>query len=178
MAENMMGRIQDLMMAIKENTVDEDRDDILDFVAKEVLHFPAYLNQVIGYVVNSNLFRMRYEGEEYRDRMTKLDGDRRSAHIAIADAVNKLNKLSEMYGVEPIVPTEHRLDANSVDDREFAARITFSFCVETFLDEMDRSGYNREDDFDIAMEKLIDNRTHFSEDRERFREMAEEEMER
>lgn len=156
--EKIMDNVAALMSAINEKAAGEERDDDLDFVVREIMHFPAYLNIIVEYVVNRDLIRLRYKGEEYRDRMTKLERDRRSVHIGLTDAVNKLNRLAKLYGVDAIVPVPHELSSDSTDDRVIALQAAFPFCVETFLDEMDRSGYNREASLDTVMKDLCGKR--------------------
>lgn len=74
--------------------------------------------------------------------MQELDAGRRQRHIMATDAVNKLNRLAKYYDVEKIFRVDRDLDSGSVDDREYAVSMAYSFCTATFLDEVVRSGYN------------------------------------
>lgn len=108
------------------------------------LKIPEYFNSVINYAISSRIASFTLEGEEYRDKITALDRNRRISHIALTDSVNKINRLASMYDKEPVFETGNKkvLDSNNVEDRETAADISFSFCTEVFLDEMERSKYH------------------------------------
>lgn len=108
----------------------------IKLIERYVKTFPAYFNSVINYVVTIPFIYLNFEGEECRDRVENLDINRRSCHIKMTDAINKLNTLAVFYGAKPIFDIEGRLDSNSIEDRELAKRIVYSFCSNVFKEEM------------------------------------------
>lgn len=139
----ILARGINLVKAIRDSDVDMDeKNDDIRNVKDYLESFPRYLNSVISYAIASQMIRILYDGENYRDRMKSLDENRRRKHIAATDAVNKLNTIARYYEVKEIIPIGRRLDSNSVDDREYAVKLTYDFCTSVFLDEIERSGYN------------------------------------
>ncbi len=143
MKNEIMERAINLMNAIKRSEEEpEDKEMDIMNVQKYLKAFPAYFNSVINYAITGQMLSILYTGEAYRDKMQELDAGRRQRHIMATDAVNKLNRLAKYYDVEKIFRVDRDLDSGSVDDREYAVSMAYSFCTATFLDEVVRSGYN------------------------------------
>lgn len=107
----------------------------LEFVENRLDKIPNYFNSVITFNVRMPILMAMYEGEEFRDKMSKLDSNRRYAHIAMCDAINQINRLCRAYEVDVIFDTDSRdLISASVDDRAIAAGIAFSFCTELYAE--------------------------------------------
>lgn len=78
-------------------------------------------------IIEDDMDSFRYEGEDVRDRIMVLDKNRRMAHEKAIVAVKRLNRYSEMYGVNKIFQGD-------VDDRYQVA----DFCkdiVNEFFDK-------------------------------------------
>lgn len=123
----------------------EDPEDIkcdIQSIKRYLEYFPKYFNSVINHVIGCGMARFLYKGEEYRDKVQALDHNRRSCHIAAADAVNKLNRLAKFYDAEQVFEIPRDLDPNNVDDRNIAVEMSYSFCTMTFLDGTQRNSYH------------------------------------
>jgi hypothetical protein len=152
---NILEKIIELGECIKSNATElaEDKQDDLKSIEKYLTSFPNYFNAVINHTIQINVVGLRYEGEEYRDKISKIDHDRRDAHIRLTDSINKLNRLSSYYQGEKIFDMDKELDSNSRDDRAQAVKIVYSFCKDVFLDE---HAMNNDFTYDKMEEELID----------------------
>lgn len=144
----VLNDLSNLAKTIKETELDPDivKGD-LDFLMQRIQKFPDYFNSVIMMETRMAVAKFTLDGETYRDLRTKLDGNRRSAHIAVTDAINQINNLSEtVYHNGPIFEfsskDNNKLDSNSIDDRDLAAYTVYGFCKEVFLDYKSRELYN------------------------------------
>lgn len=144
----VLNDLSNLAKTIKETEPDPDivKGD-LDFLMQRIQKFPDYFNSVIMMETRMAVAKFTLDGETYRDLRTKLDGNRRSAHIAVTDAINQINNLSEtVYHNGPIFEfsskDNNKLDSNSIDDRDLAAYTVYGFCKEVFLDYKSRELYN------------------------------------
>lgn len=158
-----LNRLEDLVKAIKASDEEqEDKTDDIKNVENYMLSFPNYFNAVINHVVQGKIVMVMYEGEEFRERMTRLDTTRRDCHILATQAVNKLNRLAKYYGTTQVFDIDRTLDANKVEDREVAVNLAFRFCGQTFLDEVKRSGYNIDKESqDQVLQSMIDKGDRF-----------------
>lgn len=142
-----------LVKAIREADIDpEDMRDDLESAETSILKFPKYFNAVIETVVRSRTLS-KDNISHYQYQIMHLDEMRRSAHISVAIAVNKLNRLCRMYNVEQMFDIDN-LSGDNVDDREKAANAVYNFCKETFLDEEYRSGYAIKDEVNMDEELM------------------------
>lgn len=105
-------RIANLMRAAK-----NEKED-LDFIESRMEAFTEYQRHVVW--METRIQRIEMEGlrgEDYRNAVEPLDHARRSKHNVAMDAINQLNRMSQMYGLEPFydgpVDHEHR---NQVGD--------------------------------------------------------------
>lgn len=160
-----MTRIMELVSVIKTKETDpEEIEYMIDSVQRYLKNLPGYFNAVISYVINGNFISVRYEGEEYRNRMQELDKTRRDKHILATDSVNIINRIAKKYGMDEIFKIGRDLDSSSIDDREIAVALVYSFCTEAYLDETIRKKYDiNGEDMDAEIQKLIKERLQFSE---------------
>lgn len=161
---NILERMENLVKAIKKNPIetDEDKKDDVKNLEKYMLAFPNYLNAVIDYVIRGKIIGIWYDGEEYRDHMERLDRARRQSHIMAAEAVNKINRLATHYGVPKIFELDYILDSEKVEDRELAVNLTYRFCIDTFMDEVLRSGYSLTlNDLDAIILDMAEHKKYF-----------------
>lgn len=108
-------RISNLMKAVKGTEFEEDD---LEFIESRMKTFTDYVSHVAW--METRIQRLQIEGvtgQEWRDQVQDLDSTRRSRHDVAMDAINQLNRMSEMYNLEPFydgpVDHEHR---NNVGD--------------------------------------------------------------
>jgi hypothetical protein len=141
-----------------------DKQEIKDFVMQNFALLPKYFEAVI----NENTELAFGAGPSMIER---LETQRRNAHIAACDAINKINRLSKQYGIgmffdfpeiqnRPLEPgmlnPEGKMVSvtqNSNRDRELAAFRIYGFCKEMFLDGPDRTRYN---EFENYTEREMD----------------------
>lgn len=141
---DILNKAMALAKAINESgeAPDDKKMDIKN-MERYLKSFPEYLNSVINYSIKGHMVGILFEEDEYRERMSELDSDRRRKHINATDNINKLNRLARYYHIGDIIPTDRGvLNAESVNDREYAIRLVYNFCTSVFLDEVERSGYN------------------------------------
>lgn len=108
-------RIANMMRAAKAASEPED----LDFVESRMTAFTDYVTHTAW--METRIQRLSIEGvkgEEWRDEVQRLDSMRRSKHDVAMDAINQLNRLSKVYGLEPfydgVVDHEHRTEIGDV----------------------------------------------------------------
>lgn len=92
-------RIANLMKTVKDTEYGEDD---LDFIESRMKTFTDYVGHVAW--METRMQRLRIEGikgQEYRDEVQHLDSLRRSKHDVAIDAINQLNRMSKMNGLEP-----------------------------------------------------------------------------
>lgn len=106
-------RIANLMKVAK------SEPDDLDFVESRMSVFTDYMAHTAW--METRIQRLTIEGvegEEWRDQVQRMDSMRRSKHNVAMDAINQLNRLSKVYGLEPfydgIVDHEHRTQVGDV----------------------------------------------------------------
>lgn len=145
----VLKNISELAKAIKEDKTltPEFIEDDLDSLEKWINSFPDYFNSVVNMQSKMSIYLIRYEGEEYRDRVHALDQTRRDKHILAAQAINKINRSAKSYGMAEIFPVGKELkpdprewkddpqaERKAKDDRELAADYIYEFCKHVFLD--------------------------------------------
>lgn len=109
---------------------EEYKEENLKFVEERLQSIGNYISKVYMSEMQINIIMARYEGQEQRDYIMKLDNDRRIAHNSAIDAVNQLNRAAELYHCEPIA----EIDTN---DR-YAVHDFCKECVDECFD--DKSG--------------------------------------
>lgn len=93
-----------LIQKLKETNYDMfdgDSDAALDFVGDKLEKFPNYANIVIRQQIMLPIWKVRYEGEEFRDKVKDIDVSRRYAHESAISSVTILNRFSKKLGLEP-----------------------------------------------------------------------------
>lgn len=138
--------IIDLAKTIKDTQEDKElMEEDLDFLTNRIENFPRYFNSIITMEIRLEMAKFRLEGAELGEYRANLDANRRSAHISVADSVNQINKLCEIYQKDPIFElpgNKEKLNSADIDDREFAADLVYGFCKEVFLESKLRERYN------------------------------------
>ena len=121
----ILNDVIDLAKTIKENQEDKELvEEDLDFLTNRIENFPKYFNSVITMEIRMEMAKFRLEGAELGEYRMNLDANRRAAHISVADSINQINKLCEIYNKDPIFELpgdKEKLNSDSIDDREFAA---------------------------------------------------------
>lgn len=113
------------------NACKEDAD-MLEIVNSDIAALGLYVNAVYMMETTLPIIRVRYDGEELRDRVERLDRNRRDYHERAIMGVKRLNRFAAMMNVEEIFDGD-------VNDRYAIA----DFCMETVTEIFnDRTGKN------------------------------------
>lgn len=113
------------------NVCKEDAD-MLEIVNSDIAALGLYVNAVYMMETTLPIIRVRYDGEELRDRVERLDRNRRDYHERAIMGVKRLNRFAAMMNVEEIFDGD-------VNDRYAIA----DFCMETVTEIFnDRTGKN------------------------------------
>lgn len=113
------------------NACKNDRD-MLDIIESDMRALGEYVYAVHMMETSLPIIRINYEGQELRDRVEKLDHNRREHHERAIMGVKRLNRFAEMEGVEKIF-------AGDVNDRYAIADFCRDTTIEMFDDRTGRS---------------------------------------
>lgn len=100
----MFEKYYNLVNAIKNEKDLETRNDVLELVSSRMDSFRKYVNTVYKQTVLTPLIYMRYDGDILRDKIERLDKDRRLAHESAISSCQVLNRICEKYNVEHFCP--------------------------------------------------------------------------
>ena len=112
------------------NACKNDRD-MLDIIESDMRALGDYVYTVHMMETALPITRINYEGQELRDRIEKLDHNRRAHHERAIIGVKRLNRFAEMEGVEKIF-------TGDVEDRYAIADFCRDVTVEMFDDRTGR----------------------------------------
>lgn len=143
-----------------EDTDEEEAKEFAEETLRDALErILRYPNCVIHMSNMMELWRsvLRYEGEDYRDRVEKLDKDRRIKHDAAITSISMLNRICEKLGID-------QFDVN-LNDRYAVGDWIGAFCGEVFMipdcrsldNYIDAVNWKEQNDSEIdkAVEQLI-----------------------
>ena len=80
----------------------EDAADDLEALDDAMTSFREYVNKVDAGKQQIKLAAVRFEGEEYREMITRYDRNRHNQHEEAIANVRLVNRLAEIYGVSPL----------------------------------------------------------------------------
>ena len=106
--------------------------DMLDIIESDMRALGEYVYAVHMMETALPIIRINYEGQELRDRIEKLDHNRRAHHERAIMGVKRLNRFAEMEGVEKIF-------TGDVEDRYAIADFCRDVTVEMFDDRTGRN---------------------------------------
>lgn len=95
---NFLAKERKLMEAVINDADFEEQD--WEFWEKTFLSFVKLVNAVIKLIVMEPIYRLRYEGEEYRQNMEELEILRARRYDVVVDSIEILNRASVRYGME------------------------------------------------------------------------------
>lgn len=107
-----------------------NKDKALEFVGARLKAFPDYANIVVREQIMTPIWRVQYDGQDFRDRISDIDRQRRSAHDAAIMSVNILNRMCDKMGL----PAYADIDTN---DRHAVADF-----VGQYVNEIYNNGIN------------------------------------
>ncbi len=119
----MKDKIKDLINAINTKETDNPQE-MFEFVWERLEKFTNYFNAVYKDVVKSTINREllvagRISQEEFQDRITNSDFERRTCHNSAISACAQLNRLCDAYEIEKFCP--------ETDDRHIIADFIGTF---------------------------------------------------
>ena len=142
----ILNDLVELAKRIKETQSDaEFKEQDLSFLVDHIEKIPNYFNSVIAMETKLPIAKFRLEQEAYCDLYKNLDTNRRIAHMAVTNAINGINALSNLYHMKPIFELPEgmeKLKSDDRDDRNLATDMVYQFCKEVFLDSSLREQYN------------------------------------
>ena len=101
------------------------RDEDLDFLERALEYLSKYVHSVVVMEYSKALWKERYEGQDYRDKVKDADDTRSRTHDCAIGTVKQVDRLCKMYGVEPVFDVNY-------DDRRAVARECMRFTKELF----------------------------------------------
>lgn len=111
-----------------------DKDKAMRFMETKLASFPEYMDVVVRQQTLLPIWKMKYDGQEFRERVQDLDTERRRCHDGAIASVNALNRLSDKLELPPF----SRVDTN---DRYAVADMISEYVAETY-----RTGITKTDD--------------------------------
>lgn len=75
-------------------------DAALSYLERSMTAFPSYVSSVTNMETALQTLRFRLEPEDYRDKVVELDRNRKHSHDCAIDAINGINRMCKMCGVE------------------------------------------------------------------------------
>jgi hypothetical protein len=100
-----------------------------DFLLERYEKIENYVHTVYMQHWNNISVRRRLSDDEMRREIERIDRNRTMVHNAAMDAINQLNRLGNMFGIEKVV------DIDTID-RKVAARGIGEFVLETFKKQL------------------------------------------
>ena len=106
--------------------------EMLEIIESDMKALGEYVYAVHMMETSIPIIHINYEGEELRDRVEKLDRNRRDHHDRAIMGVKRLNRFAEMEGVEKIF-------TGDIEDRYAIADFCRDVTVEMFDDRTGRN---------------------------------------
>lgn len=127
----MLNKIKKLFIAMKGDDV------MLNAAVEQFSYFTGYVNAVIDYVIKGEMLRASGASfDQLRDGLERLDVTRKMCHDGAITAVNTINRLCDMFGVE-------RLTDVDTTDRYAVADFVGNFVLEIYKGEIDGKGMDQ-----------------------------------
>lgn len=125
---------------------DGEKEDCLEDIERAFDSLLAYANHVIGQQYQFPMWRIRYEGEEFREKVSASDSERRNHHLGACASVNMLNRLFVAAGVKELFPGI--VAGEDREGRRQAAIAIGTFCLELYCEGIGTTPPERA--FDVA----------------------------
>ena len=138
-----LNKIYRLYSAVEKDPEYDDTD--MEEIKNKLASLPVYFSCVIQFNSQMAFLQSQYKGEEFRDKMSKTDSDRRAAHERMTIAINYLNRLCVNMDVPKIFDVED-LNYKSTADRAVAAEVCYEFCTEIFSGDRRRNSEREADE--------------------------------
>lgn len=106
-----------------------DDDDMLGFVLDTAKRFDGYVGAVCESELERPVSKKRYDGDNLRSDLERIDAYRHAAHEAAISAIKQLNRLSERFDVPSLFEGD-------INDRIQVAEFCMMFTKEIFDDRI------------------------------------------
>lgn len=126
--ENLISRLAATNYAL----YDGEKEECLEDLEKAFTSLLAYANHVIAQQYQFALWSVRYEGEEFREKVSTSDRQRRSFHLGACASVNMLNRLCVAAGAEELFPGI--VAGEDREGRRQAAIAIGTFCLDLYCE--------------------------------------------
>lgn len=132
---------------------DGDRGEALDMIADSMVSFPNYVNAVAREQIMMPIISAKYDGQDYRDQVMRLDSTRRMCHDSAIIGVNMMNRLCANLDLEPFATID-------TDDRHAVAGFVGKTVNEIYNQGIGNEAYDKTaySSFDTAVEKGVTQR--------------------
>lgn len=131
-------KVNNLREAIKHSDTEKEfiQEDLRE-VDERLDAFRGYFNAVYNHVMGCESARFSFnagyiDAEQLRERIAKLDGERRSAHELAINACSILNRMCDIYELEHLCPEVKRNALGVVINREEIADFCGQFVYNVF----------------------------------------------
>lgn len=104
-------------------SLEEAKHDATEDILNATNSFNEYYNFLVMQPTRITSLSLRYEGEDYRDAVQKLDSDRKSKHDVAIGKVTQLNRQCENMKLGKFAEID-------TSDREAVANFIAGFCAE------------------------------------------------
>lgn len=104
-------------------SLEEAKHDATEDILNATNSFNEYYNFLVMQPTRITSLSLRYEGQDYRDAVQKLDSDRKSKHDVAIGKVTQLNRQCENMKLGKFAEI-------NTTDREAVANFIASFCAE------------------------------------------------
>lgn len=104
-------------------SLEEAKHDATEDILNATNSFNEYYNFLVMQPTRITSLSLRYEGQDYRDAIQKLDSDRKSKHDVAIGKVTQLNRQCENMKLGKFAEI-------NTTDREAVANFIASFCAE------------------------------------------------
>lgn len=145
---------------------DGERDEVLEDLEKSFDSMLGYANHVIMQQYQFPIWNARFEGEQFREKVSESDRTRRNFHLGACAHINMVNRLCVKIGVEELFP-----GLVASEDRE--GRRQAAVAIGTFICDLYHDGIGAENP-DRAFDNATMNRNGETYDPEKTHRMLRE----
>ena len=97
-----------------------------------------FVNSVVQMEVLVPIYKVEYEGSEYREKVTALDNTKRSKYEALEVSLSLMNRLCKKYGIEPFTEGTSPKEVTSFAG-QFVGQVYFDAIGMTFWQSVEKA---------------------------------------
>lgn len=119
-----------------------------------------YVNTVVQFEITVPMLRMRFEGDDFKDRFARVDHNRHIAHDTAISSCTQLQTMAEHYNIPSCLPELGTTDVTEATNNPNVRSMVADFCgqyvLETFMNRDGRNTVQYEHTLDMAQEPHLD----------------------